>query len=608
MDSSAAMRAPTELLSRWLLATAGVVMTLFFVALPFTGRAATLPAGLIAAAAGTAALAWAGVLLHGRLGRGWIWVVATAAVGVHAILPTLHHGYGGTVMALFMILLLWTSPVTPVIWNVLLAAYITACAHAAGATWVLHTIDMDAPGKLSIHVMAACSILPVGFGAAMQLMLRRAVARLEAELQTAEREHMELTDRLRRNATELEASQAQLLQAQRLQTVGTMASGLAHELNNILTPVRGLAELLAAGVGPESSQRYGQRILDSAVAAAQITGALLTYTRQGTFQPLRSNARQLLQGQILPVLSKSLPRGVWLRVDLARNVSLDVDRVLFQQAITNLVFNAVDAMPDGGEIRIGLATSSRPCGADPDPGDGIARSAEITVHDSGVGIPPEHLDRIFDPFFTTKGVGAGTGLGLAMVQGAIDRHGGSVEVESTRGQGTTFTLRFPLASSDGHVGARLGLLTAEPAGPVVVIVTEDDDQLDEFEELLAATECTPLCTTDARAAQTLLAEMGDKVALLILDLDIQALDAKAMFRSLRESLPELPVMLTATEPIGPVVQRMIGAGPTRPLRKPVDPQVLLRTLTEFLHPQTTYAGDVTPTPDADGWPEPSSAG
>jgi CheY-like chemotaxis protein/anti-sigma regulatory factor (Ser/Thr protein kinase) len=291
---------------------------------------------------------------------------------------------------------------------------------------------------------------------------------------------------------------------------------------------------------------------------------------------------------------------MWLRVDLARNVSVDIDRVLFQQCITNLVFNAVDSMQNGGEIRIALATSSQPCTDDPDPKDGVPRSVEITVSDQGSGIEPIHRDRIFDPFFTTKGVGAGTGLGLAMVQGTVERHRGRVEVDSEVGRGSTFTIRLPIADQDALTETPWPILAGEPKGPVVVVVTEDDDSLDEFEELLETTECSPLCTNDARAARNLLTDMGDRISLLILDLDIKAVDAGAMFRSVREMFPELAVILISEEPMGPVIQRMIGAGPTRSVRKPVDPGLFATVLTDLLHPENTYARDFTPIPLAPG--------
>ncbi|HLT38209.1 MAG TPA: ATP-binding protein, partial [Enhygromyxa sp.] len=450
--------------------------------------------------------------------------------------------------------------------------------------------------------------IPLGLGATLHLRQRTAENSLRASIAKLEEQREELKLRLEGKSNELALSREQLFEAQKLKTVGTMASGLAHELNNILTPIRGHAELIAEGLpNPEQTRRYGQRILDSAAAAAHITSTLLTYTRQGTFQPVRSNLRQLLQGKILPFLSKSLPNNVRLKVDLARNVSVDVDRVLLQQAIHNLLINASDAMPDGGEITIGLVTSSLPAAKldgdeEPESEDGEQISAVIEVSDTGTGIDKEHLDQIFDPFFTTKAPGSGSGLGLAMVVGTVTRHNGRVTVESAIGKGTTFKIWLPLAASDEKSDAHKPwpVLRGEAKGPVVVVLTEDQDALDEFEELLEGTECSPICTSDAKGATPLLTEMGDKVDLLILDLELESSDGKRLFKSVRELFPEMPVILLSDQPTDPAVQRLIAAGPTRSVRKPMDNRLFSALLTDLLNPADGYVRDFTPMPITPG--------
>ncbi len=526
-------------------------------------------------------------------------VVGVATAGLNTMLPPLQVVQGNAVLGAVFIILTWASLLIPLRYTIILAVYTAASMVIFGAEFVLALEEMNEPGRLSVSLVGANIFVPIALGSALQRGLGAAETAVRGRIEELEEQRAALLSSLQANVGELEASREQLMHAQKLQTVGTMASGLAHELNNILTPIRGLAEMLAEGdTRPEQSQRYGQRILDSAVSAAQITSALLTYTRQGTFQPVRSNARQLLQSQILPVLSKSLPQGVRLETDFERTVSVDVDRVLFQQCLTNLVFNAVDAMKQGGTITVRLTTSTEPCqedmsiSSDPDQ----PRSAVIEVSDTGEGIAPEHLDRIFDPFFTTKGVGAGTGLGLAMVQGTVERHGGRVEVRSKRGVGTTFRLFFPLATGDEMGTSRWPVLRNGNSGPVVMVVTEDRDILDEFEELLQATECSPICSDDASAARTLLTEMGDKVDLLVLDLDLEREDAEDTFRRVRELMPELPVVLISDQPMGPRVQRLIAVGPTRSVRKPFETDLFATLITDLLHPQTTYTRDFTPVP------------
>ncbi|WP_106390044.1 hybrid sensor histidine kinase/response regulator [Enhygromyxa salina] len=572
-----------------------------------------------------AALSWLAFILRDRGGQP-IW---TALIGV-ACLNTLLSSdsmLGFVVLAGVLVILMWSGMILQPRHNALLAAYTVFAMWALDGEFVLTPAQMSAETretpaetagpeaeaaetskKYALPVLATFIFIPLGFGATLHMRQRTAENSLRASVAKLEEQREELNRRLEGKNTEIELAREQLFEAQKLKTVGTMAAGLAHELNNILTPIRGHAELIAEGDHKiEQTRRYGQRILDSAVAAAQITQALLTYAHKDTFQPVRSNLRQLLQSTILPVLSKTLPGNVYLKIELARSVSVDVDRHLFQQAIVNLVFNACDAMPEGGEITIGLTTSSEypgEKGDKPDTGDAaesdesIERSALVTVTDTGTGIEDEHLRQIFDPFFTTKAVGSGSGLGLAMVMGTITRHHGRVDVESKIGEGTTFKIYLPLTASDDKTDAHKPwpVLRGDANGPVVVVLTEDQDALDEFEELLEATECAPICTSDAKGATPLLTEMGDKVDLLILDLEIEATDGKRLFKTVRELFPEMPVILLSEQPTDPMVQRMIAAGPTRSVRKPMDNRLFSALLTDLLNPADGYVRDFTPVP------------
>ncbi len=530
-----------------------------------------------------------------------ILVIAMSMLALGSIVPDVAARPGMDSIVAITLIVLWNGLLIHPALNGMMAVVAMAGLWVFGADFVPMSGPRSTLGTITYPLEVIFPLVAWAMGSGIHFRDRLLQSRLAVNIDLLNRERHDLAGRLERKAKELADSREQLMQAQKLKTVGTMASGLAHELNNILTPIRGLAELIAEGATPEQSSRYGRRILDSAVAAAQITGALLTYTRQGTFQPVRSNARQLLQSQILPVLSKSLPSTIHLRLDLERSVSIDVDRLLFQQCVTNLIFNAVDAMPNGGDIRIGLATTSRPCSESDagtvDAADGIQRSAVITISDTGSGIQSDHLDRIFDPFFTTKAVGSGTGLGLAMVQGTVTRHGGKVLVESTQGKGTTFTLMLPLApSEEKEAPVNWPVLRGEPVGPVVIVITEDQDTLDEIEELLETTDCAPICSNDAKAAMTLVTEMGDQIDLMILDWQLQEIDAARVFRTVREIFPEMPAIVVSDEPTDPSVQRVIGMGPTRSVRKPMDCQLFAALMTDLLHPETGNMREFTPVP------------
>lgn len=583
-----------------LFVVAAVSASAFAITDLINGRYAEVGGGYLALVA-TAVLAWAGYALRDR-GQQTAWALGVGVAAVASVVLLVSDRSVSMTLAGVLVVLMWGGLLLPPIWSAALGAI------ALGV--LLAVVDglTAATGGTTYTVLALATLVlvPLGLSATLDLRRRTLETSINASFGKLERQRAELERALETKVDELELSREQLFDAQKLKTVGTMASGLAHELNNILTPIRGHAELIAEGAATlEQSRRYGQRILDSAAAAAQITGGLLTYTRQTTFQPVRSNLRQLLQSQILPVLSKSLPGNVRLKVDLERTVSVDVDRVLLQQTIANLIFNAVDAMPEGGEIVIALKTSHRPVQDDEVSEDGTdaPRSALLTISDTGTGIEREHLDQIFDPFFTTKAVGSGSGLGLAMVVGTITRHHGRVLVDSEPGKGTTFTIMLPLAKAadDGAAAHKpWPVLRGESKGPVVVVLTEDQDALDEFEELLEATECSPICTNEARGAKNLLTEMGDKVDLLILDLELETSDAGRLFKSVRELFPDMPVILLADQPTQPAVQAMLQSGPTRSVRKPMDNRLFSALLTDLLQPSEGYVRDFTPVPVTTG--------
>jgi signal transduction histidine kinase len=553
-------------------------------------------------------LSWTAFFLRDR-GQHWLWASLISVASLNMLLITSDMS-SAVVLAGVLVILMWSGMILRARYNLILAAYAIAMMWFMGAEFVMTTAQMNGDGetgrRFALPLLVTFIALPIGLGTILHLRQRggTSTAAPEGDRTALLAENEELKRRLEGKNIELQLAGEQLFEAQKLKMVGTMAAGLAHELNNILTPIRGHAELIAEGEHKvEQIRRYGQRILDSAVAAAQITQALLTYAHKDTFQPVRSNLRQLLQSTILPVLSKTLPNNVHLKTDLARTVSVDVDRHLFQQAIVNLVFNACDAMPEGGEIVIGLSTSVAPAGDRADGeesqgGEAVDRSAVVTVADNGTGIEDEHLSQIFDPFFTTKAVGSGSGLGLAMVMGTVTRHHGRIEVDSVLGQGTTFRIYLPLAVSDEkNDGPKpWPVLRGDAKGPVVIVVTEDQDALDEFEELLEAVECKPICTSDAKAAAPLLTEMGDKVDLLILDLELEETDGKRLFKTVRELFPEMPVILLSNQPTDPMVQRMMAAGPTRSVRKPMDNRLFSALLTDLLNPADGYVRDFTPVP------------
>jgi len=232
----------------------------------------------------------------------------------------------------------------------------------------------------------------------------------------------------------------QLAQAQKLSTIGTLASSMTHEFNNILTTIINYAKLGLRHKDAATREKAFDKILAAGQRASKITTGMLSYAR-------RRNGRReptdlvLLVQEVLVLVAKDLQNHrVRLHTQFeAQPVTADVNAGQLQQVLMNLIINARQAMDGGGQLTVQVRVSTEP---------GLA---EIVVRDSGHGIPAESLRKIFEPYFTTKTADAqgqgGTGLGLAMVREVIEAHQGRIRVESTVGQGTTFTLKLPLVAN-----------------------------------------------------------------------------------------------------------------------------------------------------------------
>jgi len=293
--------------------------------------------------------------------------------------------------------------------------------------------------------------------------------RAEAELQRSHRE-------LEATLAQLKATQRQVLQQERLRAMGEMASGIAHDFNNTLSPILGFAELLVQrpDVPPATTQRYAQLINTAALDAASVIRRLRDlYRERGESSPdIAVDLRRCLEEAAALTQprwkSEALGRGVSIRVVITDAVDVPVilgDAAGIREMLTNLIFNAVDAMPQGGTIAMRVRQD----------GDEVL----LTISDTGVGMSEEVRRRCLEPFFSTKDQ-QGTGLGLALVNTTVQRHGGTVTVESEPGQGTTFSIRLPIyreapatpAADPVERSRRLRILWVEDDPLVRVVVTE----------------------------------------------------------------------------------------------------------------------------------------
>jgi two-component system NtrC family sensor kinase len=250
-----------------------------------------------------------------------------------------------------------------------------------------------------------------------------------------------LRDHARRQQAE---SDTRLMQSEKQASIGRLAAGVAHEINNPLTGVLTFTHLLLRrGELPEDVRSDLQTIARETERVRKIVKGLLDFSRQTRLDPEPTDVNKLVAATLNLTENQALLKGVSLRLEAGEGLpTRTLDRNQLQSALLNIVINAIDATAPGGHIVVatGLGLS--------DPRDG-ARGIEIAVSDTGPGIPPEDLGRLFDPFFTTKEVGRGTGLGLSVSLGIVERHGGTIRVRSEVGRGSTFTIWLPLDTTSG---------------------------------------------------------------------------------------------------------------------------------------------------------------
>ena len=243
-----------------------------------------------------------------------------------------------------------------------------------------------------------------------------------------------LVQAFNRMVTQLRHNNEQMIQTEKLTALGTLTSGVAHELNNPLNNISTSCQILLEEVGQEVGEYHRELLaaIDQQVAKARdIVSSLLEFARQRDFRLRRENLRTVVE-ESLKLIRGEIPSGVEVRLLVPGGIQVRMDKAHMVQALLNLAMNAVHAMGEAGTLTIAARMLAQ------------TRRVELVVEDTGPGIPSEILPRIFDPFFTTKEVGGGTGLGLSITYGVVERHQGHIEAESSGGRGTRFIITLPM--------------------------------------------------------------------------------------------------------------------------------------------------------------------
>jgi PAS domain S-box-containing protein len=381
--------------------------------------------------------------------------------------------------------------------------------------------------------------------------------------------------------------EAQLLHSQRLEAVGRLSSGIAHDLNNILQPVLVAPRLLRPALTDPAAIALVDTIEGSVRRGAEIIKQLLDFGRGSAARrvPLRLDT---LVVDLARILSETLPKDIVLHCELPAHVqSVMADDTQLRQVLMNLCINARDAMPTGGAltIRLSVAELARPL-ADAIPGGITGRFQVLTVSDTGTGIAPENFPKLFDPFFTTKDVGEGTGLGLSTVLAIVRSHDGFVHVSSTVGVGSVFRVFLPETAAATAAETPPPALRPAPA-PVTgtegrqrhILVVDDENAVrDLIRQTLLRHDYRISEAANGAEALVLLAQRESNVDLVIADLLMPVLDGASLIRELHRRRPHLPIVAMSGNIAGDQIAPETKAAIQALLPKPFDAAQLLASI------------------------------
>jgi PAS domain S-box-containing protein len=371
--------------------------------------------------------------------------------------------------------------------------------------------------------------------------------------------------------SEVRELQQQLLQSQKMEAVGTLASGVAHDFNNLLTSIRGSSEILIDHLDPtDRLARSARRIQRAADRATALTTRLLAFSRRQVTQhrPVDVNAVVRETGEIF---AHALSEDVQLKLDLAAEpLYAGADESQLGQVLMNLVVNASDAMRTGGNLTVATGRHS----------DG---RITLRVSDSGEGIPPDRLGRIFEPFYTTKEEGKGTGLGLSTALAIVREHGGAIEVESEPGIGTTFTLLLPgIAAPALPPAPAAGSLGSGADGEAILLVEDDDIARELLAEVLSEQGYAVVATADPQDALRRAHEPDARIDLLVSDVVLPDLSGPELAREIRSRHPGVRVLFVSGYTDQALADRGALEDGTAFLRKPFGNSSLLDKVREVL--------------------------
>lgn len=380
----------------------------------------------------------------------------------------------------------------------------------------------------------------------------------------------------------------QFLHAQKMEAVGRLAGGVAHEINNSLTAVMGYADLILTLAGPgDPTYEAASEIKEGAKRAASITSQLLAFSRKQIIRPKLVDLNELVQ-KMAKMLSAILGEDILLKTELWPSpLMIEVDPAQMEQVIINLAVNARDAMPNGGRLLLqtSLVELDESFIEKYDPQMTAGQYVSLKVRDTGVGMDQETLKRIFEPFFTTKEIGKGTGLGLSTVYGIVKQSGGHISVSSEPGKGTTFEVFLPWVQVCAEEKKELKKESPEPSfgNRGTILVVEDSDPVRKLiRTALERFGYQILEAENGQKALEILANEGGRIQMILTDVVLPGISGPELVIKARERLPRVKALFISGYPQDRLVATRFPKEDSDFMEKPFSPFALAEKVGEIL--------------------------
>ena len=385
---------------------------------------------------------------------------------------------------------------------------------------------------------------------------------------------------------EMDALQAQLQQAKKMEALGTLAGGIAHDFNNILATIMGYAELAQEAAELDRPAPAAiQQIVKSADRARELVNQILAFSRRASSRLKPLDLNQVIR-ETAPILKRTIPKMIEVRLDLDPDLCpVNGDHTQIEQVLLNLAGNAKDAMPDGG--RLGISTGNLTIdqaegggrlGLDPGP------YVLLTVSDTGLGLDQQTMEHIFEPFYTTKEVGKGTGLGLASVYGIVKSHQGQIDCASRPGQGAVFRIYLPALPADAaSPSAEIPRDEAIPGGAEAVLLVDDEEALRQVSaEFLESMGYRVTVAGSGEEALDIYRSRDGGLDLVIMDLSMPGMGGHQALKELLSINPALKVIIASGYTAGGRVRDTLEQGAAGYITKPYRRAELLQTVRSVL--------------------------